>query len=72
MLRVPFPEVIEPPVTLHVYVAPEPALATEALPLVVLAIDAGAVIVAFGLGLTVTVVAAEEALVQPRVVTETL
>src|SRR5260221_12949450 len=60
MLFVPAPAVIVPLVMPHAYVAPTPALATEAmLPVVVACTEAGAVIVAFGFGLIVTVVAAD-------------
>ena len=72
MLGVPVPAVIVPLVADQLYVAPTPALATEAALLVVPVLtEAGAVMVAFGLGLTVTVVAAEAALVQPLAVTVT-
>ena len=55
MLLVPVPPVIVPLVMLQLYVAPTPALATEAtLPVEPLAALAGAVIVAFGLGAMVT------------------
>jgi hypothetical protein len=48
-------------------------LATEAaLPVEPLSTEAGAVIVAFGFGFTVTVVIAEAALLQPLWVTTTL
>jgi len=57
----------------QVYVAPAPALATEAtLPVEPVTTDAGAVMVAFGSGFTVTVVVADGALLQPEVVTTTL
>ena len=72
MLAVPLPPVMEPLVMPQTYVAPTPALATEAPALVPLAMEAGAVMVALGFGLTVTVVAAEAALLQPRLVTTTV
>jgi hypothetical protein len=72
MLAVPLPPVIAPPVMLHAYVAPAPALATDALPAARVLIDAAVVIAAFGGGLIVTVVAEEAGLVQPFVVTVTL
>ncbi len=72
MLVVPLPAVMEPLVMPHTYVAPTPALATEAPALLPLGMEAGAVMVAFGNGLTVTWVAADGALVQPLVVTVTV
>ena len=60
-------------VTTALYVAPAPALATDAvLPVEPDVTLPGAVIVAFGLGLMITAVAADGALVQPLVVTITV
>src|ERR1051325_8136568 len=73
MLFVPVPAVIVPLVIDQLYDAPAPALATEAtLPVVPVCTAPGAVIVAFGFGLTETVVTAEAALAQPLSVTTTV
>src|ERR1043165_4479986 len=65
MLFVPVPPVIVPLVIDQLYDAPAPAFATEAtLPVVPVCAEPGAVIVAFGFGLTETVVTAEGALEQ--------
>src|SRR5205823_5206520 len=72
MLLVPLPLLIVPLVIDHAYVAPTPALATEAVLEVVDIIEPGAVIAAFGFGLTVTTVDADGLLVQPDVVTVTV
>ena len=72
-LLVPEPAVIVPPVMLQAYVAPAPAFATEAaLPVEPLTMLAGAVMFALGVGLTVTTVVADGALVQPPAVTVTV
>jgi len=73
MLFVPVPAVIVPLVMPQAYVAPAPALATEAiLPVEPAAVLAGVVMVASGFGFTVTTLAAEAALVQPLAVTVTV
>ena len=70
---VPWPPVIEPLVIDQLYVAPTPALATEAmLPAEPALTLPGAVMVAFGFGLTLTVVMADAALLQPLAVTMTV
>jgi hypothetical protein len=70
---VPLPEVMVPLVIDQLYVAPAPALATlAALPVLPLLTVDGAVIAALGLALTVTVVAADAALLQPFDVTTTV
>jgi hypothetical protein len=66
---VPLPEVIEPFVIVHAYVAPE--IAVEALPLAPAQIAAGAVIVGVGLLLTVTATSLECALQPLEFVTVT-
>jgi hypothetical protein len=73
MLDVPVPAVIVPLVIDQLYVAPAPAFATDALlPVEPATTLDGAVIVAFGFGLIVTVVVAEEALLQLPLVTTTV
>src|SRR5512132_3665318 len=57
IVRVPAPPVIAPPVIVHEYVAPAPASATEAVLDAPESMDGGTVIVAFGIGLTVTAIA---------------
>jgi hypothetical protein len=73
MFDVPVPAVIVPLVMDQLYVAPAPAFATDALlPVEPATTLDGAVIVAFGFGLIVTVVVAEEALLQLPLVTTTV
>jgi len=68
MLLVPPPAVIVPPVMAQAYVAPAPALATDAmLPPDPTAAIAAVEMVAFGFGLTMTVVPVETKLWQAPV-----
>src|SRR5436305_10354187 len=71
-VRVPLPELIVPLPIVQAYEAPVPASATEAVEAASPFIVAATLMAALGIGLTVTVLGAEAALVQPFTVTVTV